>query len=123
MYENNFNIVHTVLENMNEKIKSKLNTVHSNYSLMPQAIRLSQRDKDIATPIMDKWIPRVGDLKLMAVGVSHQKDRYPRIILVYKFVDGIREKKFQGYVAPLEQKIKELKSKFDEVELVLLLDI
>lgn len=67
MYENNSKIAHTILKHLNKKIQGKSNSVHANYSLMLQAIRLSQRDRELGTPILDKWILRVDNLRLMAV--------------------------------------------------------
>lgn len=91
MYENNSKIVHIVLKHLNKKIQGKLNSVHANYSLMPRAIRLSKRDGEFGTPLLDKWIPRVGDLKLMIVGAKQQEDRYPKVVPTYRFVKEVKE--------------------------------
>lgn len=45
------------------------------------------------------------------------------MVPTYKFVSEVKEQKLQGYVSPLEQKIRELKDKFDEVDFQLLPDI
>lgn len=108
MYENVSKVVHTILKHINEKIQARLHSVHDNYALMVQAMRLSQTDKELAIPILNKWVPRAERLKLILVGVGHHEDKYPQMLPIYEFVCELSEKKFQGYIAPLEQKIREL---------------
>lgn len=70
MHEKNSKIVHTILKHLNKKIQGKLNSVHANYYSMLQVIKLSKRDKELATPILDKWIPRVDKVRFMEIGAK-----------------------------------------------------
>lgn len=54
---NNMNIVIVVLEHLNKGVQKRLIGIHANYALMLDAIKNLNRDKEIAIPLMDKWIP------------------------------------------------------------------
>lgn len=123
MYENISKIVCTTLKHLSKKIQGRLNSVHDNNALMVRVMRMSQRDMMLTIPTLNKWAPRAKRLKLMLVGAGQHEDKYPQMLPVYEFVCELSEKNFQGYVAPLEQKIIDLIAQINHTDLLPLPEI
>lgn len=103
---NNMWIITVVMDHLNKRIKRKINNIHSNYSSMFDAIKRFDRDKELAIPLMEKWIPRLKTLKHMVIGSTHDANKPLKIAPTHRIVKGIVE--YQGLVDPMEKRIKEL---------------
>lgn len=110
-----------MLTNLNEKIETRLNSIHALYSLLFDAIKKFNDDKEVAIPLFTKWLQRGNELRMMSMASKFHIERPHALQPTYLLVNSMQES--QILLENIERKIGALMKSFSELEQTLLLDI
>lgn len=114
-------IVISLLIHLNEKVDSRLNSVHALYSLLFNAIQKLDDDKEMEIPLFTKWLQRGNKLRIISMASKYHAERPHALQPTYLLVKSMKE----AEILPenIERKVRELMKSFCELKKNLLPDI
>lgn len=84
-------IVNSMLTHLNEKVDSRLNNIHSLYSLLFNAIQSFDKDKEVEIALFTKWLQRGNQPEIMLMASKQHVQRTPTLHPTYLLVKSMQE--------------------------------